>query len=151
MKYLTKTIDGLPAVQGGKWQDIIYEAGKHHRSQITVESYSELKEWSEGQRKWFKGVLLPALAKSTGDSLLYWENKLKKNVMPDDFPTITEEIDGVEYKFLPSITTLGMTKMIEMVEGSVGHLRNGVDENDVSIYGDYFNWVTLPAKELKKK
>ena len=151
MIYHTKTIDGVPAVQDGKWQDIIDEAGKHRRSKITVESYSELKEWSGQQRKWWKGILLPALAKSTGDSIEYWETKLKLAVLPDDFQPVTTEVDGVEYTYIPSIAGLSMTKMNIMVEGSVAHLRTGVDEKGVSLYGDYFQWVTKPAKELKKK
>ncbi|KKK71133.1 hypothetical protein LCGC14_2916990, partial [marine sediment metagenome] len=39
--FITNTIDGKAAVQDATWQDIIDEAGKHHRSKVTVESYSE--------------------------------------------------------------------------------------------------------------
>ncbi len=141
--FITNTIDGIAAVQDKTWDDVQVEAAKHHRSKVTVESYSEAAEWSDQQRKWWKGVLLPALAQ-TGDSIEYWETRLKLAVMPDDFQPVTIVIDGKLYKYIPSITTLGMKKMNLMVEGSVAHLR------DERIYGDEFHWVTLPDKELRK-
>lgn len=138
--YITNQVeeDGVK-VASGDWDAIQKEAGKHHRAEVIVRPYTEAKEWSEGQRKWFKGILLPALVADTGDSLLCWENRLKKEVMPDDFPTISEVIDGETYKYLPSITTLGIKKMNIMVEGSVDYLRD-----------KGFDWVTLPDKELRK-
>ena len=128
----------------GNWKAIQTEAAKHHRAKITVENYSEAKEWSEQQRKWWKGVLLPALAKDTGDSLASWETRLKLAVLPDDFQPEVACIDGIDYTYIPSIAGLSIKKMNLMVEGSVAHLR---DEN---IYGDHFHWVTLPDKELRK-
>ena len=142
--FVTNTIDGHPAVQDATWQDIIDEAGKHHRSKVTVESYSEAAEWSYQQCRWWKGVLLPALAKHTGDSVEYWETRLKLAVLPDDFQPVTVVIEGKLYKYIPSITTLGMKKMNLMVEGSVAHLR------DERKYGDEFHWVTLPDRDLRK-
>ena len=47
---------------------------------LTPEEYISVQ-----QRKWFKGVLLPALAKDSGDSVEYWETTLKLAVMPDEF------------------------------------------------------------------
>ena len=142
--FITRLIDELPAVEDATWRDIYNEAGKHRRSIITVEDYSEAKEWSDQQRKWWKGILLPSLADSTGNSLAYWENKLKLKVMPDDFKPETTVIDGIGYTTLPSITTLGIKKMNQMTEESVAHLR------DETIYGDVFQWVTLPNPDLRK-
>ncbi len=148
--FITNTIDGVAAVEDKTWDDIQVEAAKHRRSKVTVESYSEDAEWSDQQRKWWKGILLPALAKHTGDSVEYWETRLKLAVMPDDFQPVTVVIGGELYKYIPSITTLGMTKMNYMVEESVAHLRDGEDERGKSLYGDEFHWVTLPDKELRK-
>lgn len=146
--YITRLVDKLPAVEDATWRDIYNEAGKRMRSKITVEDYSEAKEWSDQQRKWWKGVLLPKLAEHTGDSLAHWENTLKLKVMPDDFKPETTIIDGIGYTGLPSITTLGIKKMSIMTEESVAYLR------DESIHGDVFHWVTLPHKpepELETK
>ena len=143
--FITRTIDGQAAVEDGTWKDVTAEAATHRRSRVSVEDYSEAKEWSEQQCKWWKGVLLPALAEDTGDSIAYWENKLKLSVMPEDFQPITIIVDGSLFTYLPSITTLGIKKMNLMIEGSVAHLR------DESIYGDKFHWVTLPDKDLRKR
>ncbi len=142
--FITNTIDGVAAVQDNTWEDVQVEAAKHHRSKVTVEDYSEAKEWSDQQRKWWKGILLSALADDTGDSETYWEAVLKLAVMPDEFPPITVVVDGKKVTYLPSITILGMTKMNQMVKGSVAHLR------DETIYHGKFLWVTEPRKELKK-
>lgn len=142
--FITKTFEGVPAIADGKWQDVIDEAAKQRRSKITVEDYSEAKEWSDQQRKWWKGVLLPALEMFTGDSQAYWEAVLKLAVMPDEFQFITASVDGTEFTFLPSITILGQAKMNQMVKGAVAHLR------DEKIYGDKFHWVTEPRRELRK-
>jgi len=142
--YITTKIDDNAAVEDGTWEDIQAEAASHRRSRVTVESYSEEAEWSDQQRKFWKGVLLPALAKDTGDSISYWEKTLTRNVMPDEFPVTIDIIDGEEIKSIPSVKTLPMKKMNILIEGSVAHLR------DESIYGDQFLWVTLPCSELRK-
>lgn len=142
--FTTKTIDGVPGVNDGKWQDIIDAAAKHHRSRVVVEGYSEDAEWSDQQRKWWKGILLPALAADTGDSVEYWESVLKLAVMPDEFQFITVKVDGSELTYLPSITILGQTKMNAMVKGSVAHLH------EEKIYHGKFLWVTEPIRELRK-
>jgi hypothetical protein len=144
MEFITNKIEGHAAVEDGKWDDIEVAAAKHRRSRITVENWTEEREWSDRQRKWWKGVLLPSLAESTGDSLAYWENKLKLAVLPDDFKPIGVQVDVSYFFYLPSITTLGIKKMNIMVEGSVAHLR------DEKIYGDVFHWVTLPDRDLRK-
>ena len=139
--FITKTIDGMVTSKvPDLYEKIKEEAAKHRRSKITVENWSEGKELSEGQRKFWKGILLPALSKDNGDSVLTWENKLKKEVMPEDFTTITEVIDGETFKYLPSITTLGMTKMNFLIVESVAYLRDEC----------HLDWVLLPD-ELKKK
>ena len=143
--FITNRIDGVAAVEDKTWEDIQVEAAKHRRSKVSVESYSEDAEWSDQQRKWWKGVLLPALAEYTGDSIAYWEAVLKLAVMPDDFQFITVSVEGKEITYLPSITILGMTKMNLMVKDSVAHLR------DDRIYGKKFHWVTEPRRELRKQ
>ena len=142
--YITNKIDGQAAVRDATWENIQCDAANHRRSRVTVESWSEDMDWSEQQRKWWKGVLLPALEKDTGDSVLYWESVLKLVVLPDDFQFQTITVCGKDISLLPSIKTLGMKKMNEMIKGSVAHLR------DERIYGDKFLWVTEPRRELKK-
>jgi len=142
--YITRTIEGHAAVEDAKWQDILDEAASHRRSKVSVESYSEDAEWSDQQRKWWKGILLPSLAADTGDSVEYWESVLKLAVMPDEFQFITVKVDGSELTYLPSITILGQTKMNAMVKGSVAHLH------EEKIYHGKFLWVTEPIRELRK-
>lgn len=142
--FITRTIDGVAAVDDGKWQDVLTEAAKHRRCKVSVESFSEDAEWSQYQCAWWKGILLPGLAEDTGDSIAYWEAVLKLAVMPDDFQFINVVVDDTEFSYLPSITTLGMKKMNVMIKGSVAHLR------DERIYGDKFHWVTEPRRELRK-
>ena len=146
--FITKSYEGEAA---GDWDGIQAEAGKHRRSKVTVEDWSEARELSEGQRNWWKGVLLPALHEDTGDSIQFWETTLKLAVLPDDFQPIATIIDGIGYTYIPSIKTIGLTKMNIMVEGSVAHLRG---EKYLHLkgkkYGDQFQWVTLPDK-LKKR
>ena len=142
--FITKTYDGVPAIEDATWQDVLDAAGKHRRSKVVVEDYSEAKEWSDQQRKWWKGVLLPALAKDTGDSIEYWEAVLKLAVMPDDFQFITVMVCNQKITYLPSITILGQKKMNEMVKGAVAHLR------EEKIYHGKFLWVSEPRKELRK-
>ncbi len=93
---------------------------------------------SEQQRKWWKGVLLPALAKDSGDSVEYWETTLKLAVMPDEFTPFYVPIGKQVFPVIPSITKLSKTKMNQMIEGAVAKCHE---------YG--LTWVTLPDKELK--
>lgn len=142
--FITRKVDDAAAVDNGTWDDIQAEAASHRRSRVTVESFSEEAEWSEQQRKWWKGVLLPALEDATGDSIAYWETVLKLAVMPDEFEPITTVIDGVTHKHMPSVTILGIKKTNILIKGSVAHLR------DERIYGDTFKWVTEPDSSLRK-
>ena len=91
------------------------------------------------QVRWFKGILLPALEKDTGNSVLWWETTLKTVVLPDDFPITVERVGDMVLIQIPSITTLSKTKMTMLIKGSVAHCR---DECDLL-------WVTLPDEELR--
>ena len=94
---------------------------------------------TEQQIKWWKGIFLPALSKDTGIAQHHWENDLKIAVMADAFPVQTVTVNRHKYNYLPSISTLSMQQMNILIEGSVAecHKRG-------------FDWVTLPAKELRK-
>lgn len=101
--------------------------------------------WSDAQRKWWKGQLLPSLAACTGNTVDWWETRLKLQVMPDEFQPITTVIDGEEHTHLESIKKLTREQMTEMVTGSVAHLR------DETIYGKIFQWVVWPNPDKKKE
>jgi hypothetical protein len=90
------------------------------------------------QIRWWKGVLLPALSKDTGDSVEYWETTLKLAVMPDEFTPFYVPIGKQIFPVIPSITKLSKTKMNQMIEGAVAKCHE---------YG--LTWVTLPDKELR--
>jgi len=107
-----------------------------------IKTLSPLEYITAQQRAWFKGILLPALAKDTGDSVEYWETQLKLAVLPDDFRLTAIAHGKRVIHTIPSITILGKRKMNQLIEGSVQHLRECPE------YGDQFQWVTLPDKEL---
>ena len=115
-----------------------------------LQTLSPLEHHTDRQRRWFKGVLLPALAEDTGDSVGYWETKLKLADLPDDFQPFYVPMGKQIFPVIPSITILGKRKMNLLIEGSVKHLREGVDEKGNSLYGDKFQWVTLPDPELRR-
>ena len=110
-----------------------------------IKILSPIEYITDRQRAWFKGVLLPSLAKHTGDSVEYWETRLKLAVLPDDFKPYYVPMGRQVCPVVPSITKLSKKKMNALIEGSVNHLR------DESIYGDEFLWVTLPDPELRSK
>ena len=91
------------------------------------------------QIAFWKGILLPALAKDTGDSEGYFETKLKLAVLPDDFQPYYVPIGRQVFPIIPSITILSKKKMGLLIEGSV--------EKCIE-WG--FDYVTLPGKELRK-
>ena len=93
---------------------------------------------SDQQRKWWKGVLLPALAKDSGDSIEYWETTLKLSVMPDEFVPFYVPIGKQVFSVIPSITKLSKTKMNQMIEGSVAKCH------ELGL-----TWVVLPDSELR--
>ena len=92
------------------------------------------------QIAWFKGILLPALAEDSGDSVGYWETKLKLAVLPDDFAPFYVPMGKQIFPVIPSITKLSKKKMNELIKGSVDKCHD---------WG--FDWVTEPDKELRKK
>lgn len=87
------------------------------------------------QIKWWKGVLLRSLAEDSGNSMAYWETKLKTTVMPDSF---RPEVIG-DITIMPSVSSLPKSKMSDLIEGSVAQLHE---------WG--FTWVTLPDSSLRK-
>ena len=92
------------------------------------------------QIRWFKGVLLPALANDSGDSVEYWETLLKLTVMPDDFTPYYVPIKKQVFPVMPSINKLSVKKMNQLIEGSVAKCH------ELGL-----TWVTLPDSELRKK
>ena len=123
----------------GHWPQIMKQAAMYRRAKITVERYSEAREISERQIRWWKGVLLPALAEDSGDSKAYWEAKLKLAVMPDEFKPEIVNLDTKQIAHIPSVSTLSGKKTNELIEGSVAQCHE---------WG--FTWVTLPDSELRK-
>ena len=109
-----------------------------------IKTLGPLEYITEQQRRWFKGVLLPELAKDTGDSVEYWEAILKLAVLPDDFKPFYVPIGKQIFPVMPSITKLSKKKMNKLIKGSVAHLH------DERIYRDKFLWVTEPDKDKKK-
>jgi len=105
---------------------------------------------SNQQLRWWKGILLRKVADHTGDSVEYWETKLKTAVMPDEFQLYYVPLGKQVIGIVPSVTKLSVKKMNILMEGSVKHLREGVDEKGNSLYGDEFQWVTMPIEELRK-
>ena len=105
---------------------------------VTVEDWSDAKEISYQQIRWWKGVLLPALARDGGESETYYETALKLEVMPDEFQPVTTVINNIAFNTIPSITTLSMKKLNQLIEGSVQKCHE---------WG--FTWVTLPDSSLR--
>ena len=63
------------------------------------------------QIRWWKGRLLPALEKDTGQTQKEWEDDLKIKVMPDKFPVRTTTFQGKSHEYLDSITILTTKEM----------------------------------------
>ena len=103
-----------------------------------IEVLTAAKYLTEQQVRWWKGVVLPAMAKETGESKSVWENRLKLAVLPDDFKAEYIVVDNRPYATLPSITKLGKRKMNELIEGAVSQLHE---------WG--FDWATLPNPDLR--
>ena len=104
-----------------------------------LKTMTPLEHITDRQRAWFKGILLPALAKDSGDSVGYWETKLKLAVLPDDFAPFYVPLGKQIFPIIPSITKLSKKKMNVLIEGSVDKCQE---------WG--FVWVTLPDKEKRK-
>ncbi len=142
MIFIGRTSDAGPACD---WPAVHRAAAKHRRFSVTIESYSEERQISLQQIRWWKGVLLPALSKDNGDSVSQWETTLKLNVMPDEFQIETVKVHGIAVNYIPSVTKLNIKKTNILVEGSVAWLH------DAEIHGDTYTWVTLPDRELRSK
>jgi len=135
--FITERIEDVAV---GDWPAIQKQAAMYRRARVTVERYSEAKEISERQIRWWKGVLLPALAEDSGDSKAYWEARLKLAVMPDEFKLEISRFEGKEITHIPSVSTLSCKKTNELIEGSVAQCHE---------WG--IVWVTLPDSALRKE
>ena len=128
-------IDGIPTFEKGV-EDIAKECVIGGGLQIlTPDDFLSYQ-----QIKWWKGVLLPAFSKSTGDTKDTCETRLKLAVMPDKFQPKVVFIQNEPFLMIPSITILSTKQMGELMEGSVGKLHDWEEM-----------WATLPDKELRKK
>ena len=105
-----------------------------------IKTLSPVEYITHQQIAWFKGILLPALAKDSGDSVAYWETKLKLAVLPDDFQPFYVPMGKQIFPVIPSITILSKKKMNLLIKGSVDTCHD---------WG--FDWITEPDKELRKK
>ena len=108
------------------------------RCKVDVESWTDTKEISYQQIKWWKGILLPALAKDSGESVSYWESKLKLEVLPEVFKPYVVTINGAAFNCIPSVSNLSAKQTNLLIEGSVQKLHE---------WG--FTWVTLPDAALR--
>jgi len=104
-----------------------------------LQTLTPLEYHTNQQRKWWKGILLPALAEDSGDSVSYWETKLKLAVLPDEFQPYYVSIGKQVFSIIPSITKLSKRKMNILIEGSVAQCHE---------WG--LAWVALPDVELRK-
>ena len=104
-----------------------------------LKTLTPLEYITNQQIAWWKGILLPALAEDSGDSVGYWETKLKLAVLPDDFVPFYVPLGKQVFPIIPSITILSKKKMNILIEESVEKCWK---------WG--FAWVTLPDKELRK-
>ncbi len=137
-QFLTQQVDGEAIPVGFNWQDIQTEAVKHKSSIITVDQYTPAQWITLQQIRWWKGILMPALRRDTGDTVSKWETTLKFAVMPDEFKPEIVMVDGMAVNCVPSITTLSCKKTNQLIEDSVEWLHdNG------------FDWVTLPDSALR--
>ena len=105
------------------------------------------------QRAWFKGVLLPALSKHSGDSVDWWETRLKTMVMPEEFNCRYVAVGKEVWRIVPSIRDLSMTKMNKLIQGSVYHLHDRDLEGQPiakPIYNGEYDWVTEPDSNKRR-
>lgn len=104
-----------------------------------LKTLTPLEYITNQQIAWWKGILLPALAKDSGDSVGYWETKLKLAVLPDDFVPFYIPLGKQVFPIIPSITILSKKKMNILIEGAVYQCHE---------WG--LLWVTLPDPDLRK-
>lgn len=127
-------IDGQPTFEK-PLKDILAELQEGG----AIKTLSPTEYITDQQRKWWKGVFLPALAQDTGETITVWETRLKLAVLPDEFQPETVTIENQTMTFIPSITKLSKRKMNFLIEGSVAQCHD---------WG--FLWVTLPDSDLRK-
>lgn len=137
-QFLTQRDEGEVCVVNGSWPEIMAEAGQYEKSIVEVRKYERAKEISLQMIRWWKGVLLPALSKDTGDSLSHWETRLKLAVDPEYFKPFVVVVNGLAVTILPSIANMPMKKAIELVDGSVTYLHE-----------QGFMWVQPPDITLR--
>ena len=89
------------------------------------------------QRRWWKGVLLPALNKDNGESKRWWEIKLIEAIFPEDVEYVA--FNNRMFPVAPSISSFGKKKMTDLIEECVPQLHE---------WG--FMWVTYPDPELRR-
>jgi hypothetical protein len=128
-------INGEPIFAGITIESILSELQMHGALKVL----SPTEYISDQQRRWWKGVLLPEVAKDSGESVAQWELRLKLAVLPDHFQPVAVMVGQSAFSTVPSINTLSMKQMNELIEGSVQQLHD---------WG--FTWVTLPDASLRR-
>ena len=123
----------------GDWEGLKLSMSEG-RCKVTVESWTELQEITYQQIRWWKGVLLPKLAEDSGESVSYWETKLKLEVLPEEFQPEIVVINKTAFNCIPSIKKLSLKKTNQLIEGSVQKCQE---------WG--FTWVTLPDSALRSR
>ena len=125
-------IDGLPT-----FQEPLNSILAHCQKGGAIKVLSPLEHHTDQQRAWFKGVLLPSLAKETGDSVRHWETRIIMELFPHDVTYVA--VNNQVCPIVPSISQYGKNKMKTLIEESVDKCHD---------WG--FSWVTLPDRELRK-
>ena len=117
-----------------------------------IEVLEPEKYITKQQIAWWKGILLPALSKHSGDSTDWWEAYLKVQVVPEHFACRYVAVGKEVCRIIPSISSLSHTKkgratMTKLIKGSVLHLHDQDMEGQPvkkPIYKGEYDWVTEP-------
>jgi len=123
-----------------------------------IEVFEPEKYITHCQIAWWKGILLPALSKHSGDSTDWWESRLKVQVVPEHFARRYVAVGNEVCRIIPSISSLshtkkGRTTMTKLIKGSVLHLHDKDMEGqpvEKPIYKGEYDWVTEPDSSLRK-
>ena len=123
-----------------------------------IEVFEPEKYITHCQIAWWKGVLLPALSKHSGDSKDWWEARLKVHVVPEVFACRYVAVGNEVCRIIPSISSLSHTKkgratMTKLIKGSVLHLHDMDMEGqpiDKPIYNGEYDWVTEPDSSKRR-
>ena len=130
-------VDGKPAFNRPDFEG---EISQYPYCRITVEAWSETKEKTYQQCRWWHGVLLAGLARQTGYTKDEWARELKKRIIPDEFKEVRDIETGEVFTKTPSVRDLSCKKMNQLIEGSVAYLQS---------IG--FTQITLPNSDLRKE